>query len=105
MLPPFSSKQRVFPKICVERYFLEVELAKWQKVRKYWVYQTCPKYIDKNNKILYSLLFLTEQEKKQKNSLRNLTHAMNPVRSCPLMARIAPSKVPSFIAFPFAQSS
>ena len=43
----------------------------------------------------YSLLFLTEQEKKQKNSLRNLTHAMNPVRSCPLMALFAPSKVPS----------
>jgi len=67
--------------------------------------QTCPKHIDKNNKILHSLLFLTEQEKKSAKGGRNLTHAMNPVRSCPLMARIAPSKVPSFIAFPFAQSS
>jgi hypothetical protein len=27
------------------------------------------------------LLFLTGQEKKQKNPLRNLTHAMNPVRT------------------------
>jgi hypothetical protein len=38
-----------------------------------------PNKISKKKNML--LLFLTGQEKKQKNPLRNLTHAMNPVRS------------------------